>query len=199
MGEFPNPPAATLEQDFALNTGLLNPGGRTAEERNRPVPDDFRTRPGMAFRFREPVINGPGPDVVLFELQSPVYPIEGDRFRVGPLETGEPTLHDHLVTCFDITLRSRNALTVQPFQLSHLSRVPQSLEELSHPSQGLTSHFSLDFSALAVGIDLSDLGYPEHAAVTGLFIEDAHDDDNIVDPVLIGGLPWPAPSEKSAR
>jgi len=198
MGEFPSRPAETLERDFALNTGLLNPGGRTAEERNRPVPDDFRTRPGIAFRFRQPVINGPGPDVVLFELQSPVYPIEGDRFRVGPL-AADATLHDHLVTCFDITLRSRNAMMVQPFQLSHLSRVPQSLEELSHPDQELQTHFSLDFSALAVGIDLSDLGYSENAAVTGLFIEDAHDDDNIVDPVLIGGFPWSATPGKDVR
>ena len=42
---------------------------------------------------------------------------------------------------------------------------------------------------LAVGIDLSDLGYPEGATVDGIFIQDVLDDGNQVDPVFIAGLP----------
>jgi len=43
--------------------------------------------------------------------------------------------------------------------------------------------------ALAVGIDLSDLGIPEGETVEGLFIQDILDDKDFLDPVFIGGLP----------
>ena len=40
-----------------------------------------------------------------------------------------------------------------------------------------------------VGIDLSDLGYPENATFEGLFFQDAADDGNDFYPVFIAGLP----------
>ena len=45
------------------------------------------------------------------------------------------------------------------------------------------------FRALAVGIDLSDLGYADGEEVAGLFIQDALDDKHYIDPVFVGGLP----------
>ena len=57
-----------------------------------------------------------------------------------------------------------------------------------------TANFSakrspLNSRALAVGIDLSDLGFEEGEEVTGLFFQDANDDLNHVDPIVIRGLP----------
>lgn len=36
--------------------------------------------------------------------------------------------------------------------------------------------------AIAIGIDLTDLGYEDGATVDGQFLQDTLDDDNIVDP-----------------
>jgi hypothetical protein len=47
----------------------------------------------------------------------------------------------------------------------------------------------IKFRGLAVGIDLSDLGYTAGETVEGLFFQDALDDKHYVDPVFIGGLP----------
>jgi hypothetical protein len=60
-------------------------------------------------------------------------------------------------------------------------------ELLSHPTE--RSRPALRFRALAVGIDLSDLGYAANAEVPGLFFQDALDDGHQVDPVFIAGLP----------
>ncbi|SFI28779.1 FecR family protein [Planctomicrobium piriforme] len=185
--EYPADPASTLSGDVALTTGLLNPGGRREETAATPI-DDFRQRQGLAIQFREPIKNGPGPDVVLFEIQSPIYPAEGDHFRVSPLQP-EAGLHEHRVDRFDITLKSRDARQVAPFRLSHFQNAPKSLDDLKHPEPRSTDSFALPFSALAVGIDLSDLGYPPESPVAGLFFEDAGDDEHYFDPVFIAGLP----------
>ncbi|WP_437192216.1 hypothetical protein [Planctomicrobium sp. SH527] len=182
-------PLAGLTEDVALNTGVFNAGSRTQDQYDQRDPDeDYRDRPGMAVRFRTPVINGAGPDVVLFEVQSPVYPADGDSFRVGPLQA-TPGIRDHLISRYDITLRSRNALPVMPFFLRNYAAVPQSLEDLNQ-----LKFFEVDlsfqvFSALAVGIDLSDLGYPVGAQVDALFFEAVGDEGFYFDPVFIGGFP----------
>ena len=51
------------------------------------------------------------------------------------------------------------------------------------------TNFTVTSKLLAVGIDLSDLGYPPGAAVDGIFIQDVLDDGNQVDPVFIAGPP----------
>jgi len=45
------------------------------------------------------------------------------------------------------------------------------------------------FRTLAVGIDLSDMGFAEGESLQDLFIQDAADDEQRVDPVMIIGLP----------
>jgi len=42
---------------------------------------------------------------------------------------------------------------------------------------------------IAVGIDMSDLGYSLGANVEGLFLQHAADDNDSFDPVFIAGLP----------
>lgn len=191
--EVPGTPEETLTRDVALNTGLINPGGWGPRHAGRTPPsdalEDLPGRLGLAIQFRRPVRNDPGPDVVLFELQSPVYPPEGDHFYIGPCarETGR---HRHLVTHFDITLLSPDARQVAPFALTRFEQRTASVADLSRPGRPSIHAPPLPFSALAVGIDLSDLGYPPGAEVTSLLIEDADDDEqNVIDPVFIGGLP----------
>lgn len=191
--EVPGTPEETLTRDVALNTGLINPGGWGPRHAGRTPPSDalehLPGRLGLAIQFRRPVRNDPGPDVVLFELQSPVYPPEGDHFYVGPCGR-EAGRHRHLVTHFDITLLSPDARQVAPFALTRFERRTASVADLSRPGRASIHAPPLPFSALAVGIDLSDLGYPPGAEVASLLIEDADDDEhNIVDPVFIGGLP----------
>ena len=47
----------------------------------------------------------------------------------------------------------------------------------------------IKFRGLAVGIDLSDLGYAAGGTIEGLILQDAVDDKRHVDPVLIGFQP----------
>ncbi|WP_437222875.1 FecR domain-containing protein [Planctomicrobium sp. SH661] len=181
-----------LTHDRALNTGVINfdhdPDRPRAAEENW---SDYHNKPGLAVRFHEPVTNSPGPDVVLFEVQSVVYPHEGDRFRVSPIEA-EAGTRAHLITKFDISLNTANAREVAPFRVFTFKQVPKSLDDLTsgQATARRGAEMSLPFYALAVGIDLSDLGYAEGAKVPGLFFENASQDRNhVLDPVFIGGFP----------
>jgi len=187
--EYPSRPESVLDRDTALNTGLTNPGGRSSQQyATRSLYENYLERPGFAINFHEPIVNGPGPDIVFFEIQSPIYPPEGDAFRVGPLCSASG-LRDHLISRYDITLSSRNALMVAPFAQSKFERPPRNLEEM----QTLQAHQSVkaqtSFRALAVGIDLSDLGYAPNETAESLFFEDAGNDKHQMDPVFIGGFP----------
>lgn len=75
---------------------------------------------------------------------------------------------------FDLLFYREPATTLNALMSGVVERRPQTLQ----------------FRALAVGIDLSDLGYPDGAAVDGLFFQDALDDQHVVDPVFIAGLPF---------
>ena len=183
---------ALLEDDTNINTGVINPGGSVTPLTTDPVmndPEDPKhpNTPGMAFRFRRPVLNDAGPDLVLFDYQPVIQPEYGDPFHVGPLHF-EGGLRSHTVTRFDLATFSPEAQVIAGFRLNTFERPVTSLSQLkSIPFKG--SNFTVTSKLLAVGIDLSDLGYPPGAAVDGLFLQDVLDDGNQIDPVLIGGLP----------
>ncbi|QEG43116.1 FecR family protein [Roseimaritima ulvae] len=183
---------AGLESDSLLYTGVLNPGGSAQPLVDDPVLADSSSTaeptPGLAIRFRQAVVNHPGPDVVFFELQSVVNPLEGDAFHVSPLKFREG-LRSHSIRRYDITMTSREAQRLPEFQPYFFRQSPQTLEDLLVGAVDQRRP-SLPFHALAVGIDLSDLGYQDGAAVDGLFFQDALDDRHVVDPVFIAGLPW---------
>ena len=178
--------------DFALNTGVINPGGNRTPLASNPVmnatedPKNLNT-PGFAVRFQTPVINSRGPDVVFFELQSLLNPPDGDAFHVSPLQfaTG---LRSITVEKFDLTLMSPEALKLTGFNLYRFNQSIDSMSQLQDEAFQRTS-VRLNFRVLAVGIDLSDLGYADGEEVEGLFFQDAQDNDQLVDPVFIGGLP----------
>lgn len=177
---------AELLEDLDLNTGIINPGG-SAEPLAGPF--DPALTPGFAIRFRQPVTNAPGPDVVLFEIQNAVKMPQGDAFHVGPLRW-QDRLRCRTITQFDLMLTSSAALPVSERHL-FLTQAPiLALGDLE-AAPTLSSPSKLRFSALAVAIDLSDLGYAAGDQVDGLFFQDAMDDTNHFDPMVIIGLPAP--------
>ncbi|MBA2114142.1 FecR domain-containing protein [Bremerella alba] len=189
--DLPTPRVAFASDEF-LHTGVINIGGSKEPLTSDPVmtidqsQDDFGT-PGIAIEFDRPVRNGPGPDVVLFELQLIMNPLEGDAFHVSPLKF-EDGLHSHTVTSFDLTMESPESLLLDEVYLYRFDRIPRSLEQLE--TIPCSPHFqAFKKQAIAVGIDLSDLGYPEGALVDGLFLQDNLADDDYLDPVFIAGLP----------
>jgi FecR protein len=172
-----------LESDALLNTGLVNPGGSQLPLKADP---DVNT-PGLAVRFRRPISNGPGPDLVWFELQSVVDPPEGDAFHISPLHFSVG-LQSYTVKRYDITMLSSEAHSLATFELRFFAPPPLTLTDLLNNSATLRRP-PLRFRALAVGIDLSELGYAERAEVSGLFFQDALDDSHQVDPTFIAGFP----------
>jgi len=180
-------PRLQASSDRSLITGAINPGGSVDPLDSDPILSGEAGTPGMAFRFRQPVINGPGPDVVFFELQGPVDPTTGDSFHVSPLEF-RAGLKSHTIETFDLTMESPHALELADFYVHMFSEPPLNLDRLQTIECSPVLQV-LKFRALAVGIDLSDLGYAANEEVEGLFIQDALDDKHTVDPVFVGGLP----------
>lgn len=182
----------SFASDRSIRTGVINIGGSRqplGESPNLVVNEEAGQygTPGMAIRFEHPVKNGPGADVVFFELQMFSNPLVGDAFHVSPLEFREG-LHSHTVTSYDLTLESPEALQVQTLLLQKFEKVPRSLAQLE-TFESTPVVQAVKFHAIAVGIDLSDLGYEDGAVVEGLFFQDALNDDDIVDPTFIAGLP----------
>ena len=189
-----------LLRDLLLNTGLINPGGQDAPLAQDPVLEGPNATQGLAVRFDQPVANLPGDDVVLFELHRRLHsPAEGDAFTVSPLRF-RPGLRTLAVNAFDVDLDHPNVQPLVGFHSYRLSKAPASLEDLERLPASLASRAEPDdFKALAVGIDLSDLGYPDGAKVEGLFFQDKSGRGLVFDPVLIAGLPTPKPPNVLAK
>jgi len=181
-----------LESDVSLATGLINPGGSPIPLTTDPVlrgsqADNELLTLGMGFRFKRPIVNGPGPDMVVFDVQSKVDSPNGDGFHVSPLKFS-PGLKSYSVTRYDITMKSAQALPIVPFELLSF---PNGIDLLDAKLADTNRHHipSLQFFGLAVGIDFSELGYPLGDSVDGLFIQDDADVKKQVDPVFIAGFP----------
>ncbi len=190
------PPASgrrdRLLSDNLLNTGLINPGGQEAPLTADPLLDGPDSTPGIAIAFDVPVVNLPGDDVVFFEFHRELNsPLDGDAFHVSPLHF-EPGLRSVTVGALDIGCNDPRALPLSGFDVYRLASPPHSLQQIQSVavSKGNAAPLN-DFKVLAVGIDLSDLGYPQGAEVAGLFFQDKDGTGLQVDPVLIAGLPRP--------
>ncbi len=141
----------------------------------------------MAIRFARPVVNGPGADVVFFDLQTFANPPDGDAFHVSPLAFRDG-LKSLTVDKYDLTIESPEAHDLTSFHVHFFANAVDSLAQLD-AIDCLSQKQSNKFRGLAVGIDLSDLGYTVGEVVEGLFFQDAMDDGHRVDPVFIAGLP----------
>ncbi|NQV27912.1 MAG: FecR domain-containing protein [Rhodopirellula sp.] len=169
--------------DHSLVTGVINPGGSEVPLTTDPDADT----PGMAIRFQKPVVNGPDADIVLFDVQTFSNSPDGDAFHISPM-TFRPGLRAHTIRKFDLTMESPLALDLTDFDVFFFGQPANSLAELE--STDCTPRRQVvKFRGLAVGIDLSDLGYSLGDRVEELFIQDALDDQHFIDPVFIGGLP----------
>ena len=176
-----------LLADLKLTTGVINPGGAARPLVSDPVLDGPEATEGMAVAFDPPVVNGPGDDLVVFEIQRGDSPPEGDAFHLSPLRFGPP-LRSITVSSFDVTFADPGSLPVAGFRPYISGRKAAGVADLRDtPLTGAES--AGDFKALAVGIDLSSLGYKEGAAVAGLFLQDAGTSGAKVDPMLVAGLP----------
>ena len=177
---------ATLIEDMMLSTGIINPGGSTSPLASDPVIDPVtpaNSSAGMALRFAQPVINGPGDDMVFFELQGGT--VNGDTFHVSPLDgLSGGGLQTLTISSYDIP--TAEAAEIATFWNNSFASTVQSLAGLE--SESITaSPNTAGFRAPGVGIDFSALGYALGAPVTGIFIR-ANGNAGI-DPVLVAGLP----------
>lgn len=175
--------------DRSLVTGVINPGGSVEPLTADPILSGEAATPGLAIQFAQPIVNGPGPDVVFFDLQTFSNPPDGDAFHVSPLQFREG-LKSHTVRVYDLTMESAGVRNLTDFYVQMFGEPAQSLEQLQSLETTPIKQ-GVRFRGLAVGIDLSDLGYAPGESVAGLFFQDAMDDSNCVDPVFIGGLPPP--------
>ncbi|NQT17765.1 MAG: hypothetical protein HQ582_33730, partial [Planctomycetes bacterium] len=181
-----------LLSDGKLNSGVVNLGGSDGPLQGNPVLDGPGATPGLAVRFEPPVVNLPGDDVVFFEFQCEANsPLGGDPFHVSPLQF-EPGLRSITVNSYDVHFDDPKAQWIGRFDYYRLDGAAESLADLR--SRPLSMIGTPDgFKALAVGIDLSELGYAEGVAVKGLFFQDKGAGGAAVDPVAIAGLPAPEP------
>jgi hypothetical protein len=179
-------PRRDLLSDRSLATGIVNPGGAIAPTRVGSL-KDCESAPGFAVHFTEPVVNGPGPDIVFFEIQTAINPAVGDSFHVIPIGVS-PTLRPVTIKNYDLNMRSPEALNISQFYEYKMGKPIETLIDLERTEcKGRLS--GLTFKAVCTGIDLSNMGYSIGDAVQELFFQDANEDSNTVDPVMICGLP----------
>ncbi|TWU12112.1 FecR protein [Symmachiella macrocystis] len=185
----PTIPAKRIEtsSDHSLVTGVINPGGSVEPLASTPVLMGESATPGLAIRFDKPVENGPGADVVVFDLQTFSNPPNGDAFHVSPLRFRDG-LRSHTIRVYDLTMESPGAHDLTGFHVHMFAEAAESLEQLESLECSPRKQV-ITFRGLAVGIDLSALGYDDGDTVDGLFFQDALDDQHHFDPVFIGGLP----------
>jgi len=185
-------------EDGRLTTGLINFGGQPLPLALHfvvgPEPNTASdTTPGLGVRFRTPVVNDLGPDLVLFEVQSFLNPPEGDPFHVYPL-VDRAGLKSHTVTKYDVTIDSPISRRIAPLVFHRFPFPIQSISDLNAVAASASATVSRNqFHVVAVAIDLSDLGFQVGEQVEGLFFQHAVTMDSEgkskVDPVFIAGLP----------
>ena len=188
---------ASMDSHLVLNTGWINPGGSKESLNGAPEIAPSNGSPkktishsgtmGLGIRFDRPVRNGPGQDVVLFEIQSLIERPEGDAFHVSPLEW-KAGLRSRTVQTYDLTTKSPGVIPVGRIKLIRFESYLQNRRTQLATSLD-TYAPARTFYAIATGIDLSDLGYDIGDAVDGLFFQDASDNETQFDPTLILGLP----------
>lgn len=172
--------------DASLATGIVNPGGSVTPTRVGSL-KDCEEAPGFTVRFTEPVVNEAGPDIVFFEFQTAINPAVGDPFHVIPIGMNA-SLRPVTIMNYDLNMRSPEALNLAPFYEYKMGKPIERLIDLEKVEcKGRLSN--LTFKAICVGIDLSEMGYANGDSVQELFFQDANEDSNTVDPVMICGFP----------
>ncbi len=193
--------------DNSFLTGILNPGGAKKPHTGEvilpgPGVSKDKLTPGMTLRFREPIVNSEGPDLVIFDEQTAIHPLEGDAFHLRPLHM-KAGMKPVTITRYDIGMMSPEAKPMAEFDLRKTYNVVGHLEEL-FVSKRAPSHVSLNYRVVGTAVDLSLMGIPAGDEVSELFLQDVMDDEFRIDPVFIAGFPrvekkLPASSEDAER
>ncbi|MCR9232402.1 MAG: FecR family protein [bacterium] len=168
-------------------SGFINPGGEK-EIHQGEFQLGRNGTPGMNLVFEQPVVNGPGPDMIIFDAQSIAHSLEGDVFHLYP-QTNHPTARPITVRKYDIDGHSERAQIMTGCRLTQLS--PDFADDgtpLPIVARSQLVH-QVPSRLFAVGIDLDDMQIPPGGSITGLFLQDAQDDADRIDPVVIVGLP----------
>lgn len=85
-------------------------------------------------------------------------------------------------------MRSPEAFNLAPFYEYKMGRPIETLTDLEQ-AECKGRLCSLTFKAICAGTDLSDMGYAIGDSVQKLFFQEANEDSNTVDPVMICGFP----------
>lgn len=179
----------SLLTDWSLVTGIINP------RPSIPRPQAGKSA-GMTIQFDPPVINGPGPEIVLFDLQLLVNAESGESIRISTPESRERNQWLD-ISQFDLDLTSPEALDLSFFQVYGGDTDIESIEGVVSAVGKSRKQTYVRAKGLATAIDLSDLGYLPGETAAFMSIEDYVDDKQSIDPVLIVTLP-PMDAQQSA-
>ncbi|QDT55995.1 FecR protein [Caulifigura coniformis] len=170
-----------LLNDWSLVTGVVNPA-------RRGVIPELNGSEGIEVTFDEPVTNGPGPDIVLFDLHLLVHGESGDPVWITPVEP-PPGVEPLRITAFDLDLTCPQALELCDYQVYDATAPIRSMQELQEATLKSRIPRCMRAKCLATAIDLSAMGYQPGARVTRLLLQHDATDVSAIDPVLIVGLP----------
>jgi len=181
---------ATVMEDLALNTGLINPG----DEGPLTVPEQALVGPnsgavlGLGLTFIGGLVNGPGVDLVVFEIDSAASGDRGDGFVVSRLDgvAGSTTIADSTYTAFGSFLTTE-LIDTTPTNLTFF--------ENSSPWSPAAPNST---GWAGIGVDLSDLGYDDRELVSSLFFSNPTGTSNNIDFMLIQGLFFPPVPEPNS-
>lgn len=186
-----NSPADAHNQFGPMNllfaSGFINPGGEEELHQGNIVLGTDGT-PGMNLVFDQPIINSPGPDIIIFDAQSIAHSLEGDIFHLYP-QTDHPDAQPITIKKYDIDGHAADTKIMTGCRLTHLS---SNFADDGTPLPNWSRSqivLKVPSRLFAVGIDLDDMNIPPGASINGLFLQDADDDDERIDPVVIVGLP----------
>lgn len=157
---------ALLEDDWRFDTGIINPSTDAG---------------AVGVSFKTPVVNGPGTDLVLFEIQTGTpdafdITINGVKLTV----TGAGYGNTGYTTSNADVLNTRNSDNTGNITVSTLAGL------LSAPLQVGSNNIAQ--TAYGVGIDFSDFNVPLNQTVTSFTVDS---NGATFDPVLIVGVPEP--------
>lgn len=189
-GTVPTPPSvdfrAEMVEDAAINSNVNNPSVEL----------------GMDFEFSTAIINGPGPDLIIFELGPPVgAPVPGGFLSVGgdPFEisgVGTAASNTAIFGPDDYVQIGEDGLASNMAFYTNVAVTPGVGPDPADPLKTLTELESVDLNLLAVtglnlyaiAVDLSDLGFADGEVVSELNLRSSGTSFG-VDPALILGLP----------
>ena len=176
--------------DNVLNRGLINPARADAAD-----------GPGLRLAFMTPLPNRPGPDLVVFELQTDAgnSPLGGDPFRLAAV-SAEGKVWSTEVGRFDVGFSHPAAQRVLTPQFLHLASKPEKgADVLDAAWQTTGAPGGMVFKVLGTAVDLSDLGVPEGTEVARLVIQPGIGSKGCIDPVCVAGLPTPTKANLLTR